>query len=168
MLCACRFCSRNSYFICCAQAGSWEEEQILRGHEGPLTCLAFSLDGDSLVTGSTDRTARIWRMKPFLRGGSRGGIGDAVAAVGRGGVSGDESQKPDSGEGGAPQGGAWACMSVLKGHEGEVTSVCFSRDGRQLATGSADSSAKLWVVSEDGNCLGTVQVRRSGAWGQCR
>ena len=152
--------SRKRYYLCCVQAGSsWEEEQILRGHEAPLTCLAFSLDGESLATGSSDSTARIWRMKPFPRGGAQGrghaqgGVNDAAAAA----VSG---LKPESREGGVPQGGRWTCMSVLKGHEGEVTSVGFGRDGRQLATGGTDSSAKLWVVSEEGKCLGTVQVSR--------
>jgi dipeptidyl aminopeptidase/acylaminoacyl peptidase len=31
-------------------------------HEKPITCLAFSSDGRTLVTGSADRTARIWDL----------------------------------------------------------------------------------------------------------
>jgi periodic tryptophan protein 2 len=34
----------------------------LAGHEGPISALAFSPDGNSLVSGSWDRTARIWSI----------------------------------------------------------------------------------------------------------
>ncbi|KAG6265579.1 hypothetical protein E4U49_000871 [Claviceps purpurea] len=34
----------------------------LSGHEGPVSALAFSPNGDSLVSGSWDRTARIWSI----------------------------------------------------------------------------------------------------------
>lgn len=34
----------------------------LAGHEGPVSALAFSPDGNSLVSGSWDRTARIWSI----------------------------------------------------------------------------------------------------------
>ena len=35
---------------------------VLRGHEGPVSALAFAPDG-RLVTGSCDRTARVWDLK---------------------------------------------------------------------------------------------------------
>lgn len=34
----------------------------LSGHEGPVSSLAFAPDGDALVSGSWDRTARIWSV----------------------------------------------------------------------------------------------------------
>lgn len=34
----------------------------LSGHEGPVSALAFAPNGDSLVSGSWDRTARIWSI----------------------------------------------------------------------------------------------------------
>jgi WD40 repeat protein len=40
----------------------------------------------------------------------------------------------------------------------QVTSVCFGSNGRQLATGGSESSARLWMVDESGRCLGAVQV----------
>jgi WD40 repeat protein len=42
----------------------------LAGHEGPITAMAISRDGRWLVTGSADRTARVWKL-----------TGDAIGAT---------------------------------------------------------------------------------------
>src|SRR5262249_756775 len=46
-------------------AGVWEadtgkEVVLLKGHQGPVSSVAFSPDGKRIVTASFDRTARIW------------------------------------------------------------------------------------------------------------
>ena len=35
---------------------------------------------------------------------------------------------------------------VLRGHDGEVTSVAISPDNRWVVTGSADKTARLWLL----------------------
>jgi WD40 repeat protein len=45
----------------------------LKGHSGPVTCLAFTADGSRMVSGSKDKTLRIWdpitgRETYFLKG----------------------------------------------------------------------------------------------------
>ncbi|HKB03739.1 MAG TPA: protein kinase [Gemmataceae bacterium] len=37
--------------------------EVLRGHEGPVTALAFSPDGTRLLSGSEDRTAVLWDVE---------------------------------------------------------------------------------------------------------
>lgn len=48
---------------------------------------------------------------------------------------------------------------VAQGHSDSITSVAFSPDGKQLATGSADHNARIWDLSS-GHCSVVLQVRQ--------
>jgi hypothetical protein len=45
-------------------ARSRETLLVLRGHEGPITSVAFSQDGKRLVSASFDETLRVWETTP--------------------------------------------------------------------------------------------------------
>jgi WD40 repeat protein len=38
------------------------------------------------------------------------------------------------------------CVRTLEGHSGAVSSVAFSPTDRQLATASADETARIWAL----------------------
>ena len=47
-------------------------------------------------------------------------------------------------------------LVTLEGHESTVRSVCFSPDGRQVASGSYEGTVRLWDV-ETGACVRTLE-----------
>ncbi|KAF1934812.1 hypothetical protein EJ02DRAFT_488717, partial [Clathrospora elynae] len=49
-----------------------------------------------------------------------------------------------------------ACLQTLEGHGDRVSSVAFSHDSTQLASGSGDKTVKIWDASS-GTCLQTLE-----------
>ena len=47
-------------------------------------------------------------------------------------------------------------LFTLEGHDSLVTSVCFTPDGKKLASGSADKTVRLWDA-ETGACVRTLE-----------
>ncbi|MGB0506457.1 MAG: WD40 repeat domain-containing protein [Pikeienuella sp.] len=45
-------------------ARDWAEIAVLRSHEGGIFVASFLSDGRRIVTGSDDRTARLWSSPP--------------------------------------------------------------------------------------------------------
>ncbi|KAK4441876.1 hypothetical protein QBC34DRAFT_458153, partial [Podospora aff. communis PSN243] len=53
-----------------------------------------------------------------------------------------------------------ACLQTLEGHNYSVSSVAFSPDGQQLASGSGDQTIKIWDTTS-GQCLQTLEGHSS-------
>jgi WD40 repeat protein len=41
-----------------------DERAVVRGHDRPVTYVAFTPDGRTLATGSQDHTVELWRLSP--------------------------------------------------------------------------------------------------------
>jgi WD40 repeat protein/V8-like Glu-specific endopeptidase len=115
---------------------------VLRGHEKFVTSAAFSPDGKLIVTGSWDKTARIWDARSgaelkVLRGHEDWIRSAAFSPDGTRIVTGsyDNTARIWDARSGAE-------LKVLRGHESIVYSVAFSPDGTRIVT--AGGTARLW------------------------
>ena len=114
-------------------------KSTLEGHTSLVLSVAFNSIGTILATGSWDNTAKLWRFSPD------GSAAICVATL------------------------AWHRTNVnsLSGHRKNVTSVAFHQTLPILATGSGDSTAKLWRLSPDGStatCVATLAGHSSSVW----
>ena len=139
---------------------------VLRGHEGPIHSVAITEDGRFVLSGSSDRTVRVWRVNTTCNDGSGGellrtlqGHQDRVTSVAFAGSRQVVSGSADSTvrvwqTGGSlslrDQHGIACTHMVLRGHKAGVTSVAVSNDATKscIASGSHDKTVRLWNTAD--------------------
>jgi WD40 repeat protein/serine/threonine protein kinase len=128
-------------------AATGKNRFTLRGHTGNVTSADFSVDSRSIVTTSTDGTARVWdaatgEARRVLRGHRH------VVQMGR--ISPDGQWVATASADGtarlwsAATGHEW--MTLLVAHGFEFVSVEFSSDSHRLLTVSTDGTARIWPI----------------------
>ena len=134
------------------------------GHTGAVRSVACGGDGRRALSGSADKTVRVWDVETGRLPPRRSrATPDAVVSVawrgdGRRALSGSDDHTVR----------VWdvetgACLRALEGHTGAVWSVAWRGDGRRALSGSDDQTVRVWDV-ETGACLRALEGHTGAVW----
>ena len=121
--------------------------------------VAFSPDGQRIVTGSQDQTAKVWDSETgqelfALTGHQAAVLSAAFSPDGKCIVTGAcDWFAPGPGEAKVWSAENGQELLTLLGHTSGVRSVAFSPDGKRIVTGSTDKTAKVWYLETGQECL---------------
>lgn len=123
--------------------------KVLRAHLLPLTNCAFNKSGDRFITGSYDRTCKVWDTQngtELLSLEEHKNVVYTMAFNNPFGnliVTGSFDKTAKIWDANTGQ-----MMNTLKGHNMEIVCLGFDPHGLLVATGSMDHTAKLWDVEQ--------------------
>ncbi|MBF0591747.1 MAG: metallophosphoesterase [Nitrospirae bacterium] len=132
------------------------EMSYLQGHGDTVNSVAISADGLKIVSGSKDRTLRIWDMYTGSLINTLEGHSDSVHSV---------AISPD---GMKIVSGSWdrtiriwdmntgSLINTLEGHIGSVTSIAINLDGTKIVSGSYDKTIRIWDMNT-GSLINTLE-----------
>jgi WD40 repeat protein/serine/threonine protein kinase len=120
--------------------------RTFRGHTSGVTSAVFSADGGTIVSGSWDKSVRVWDASSGRELFKLPGHTNSVRSV---------AFSPDGQRivaGGDQTAIVWDVATVrelfrLTGHVGAITSVAFSANGLWIVTGGADHTIRLYDAS---------------------
>ena len=117
--------------------------KTLVGHTGIINAVAVTLDGKKAISGSTDKTVRVWdletgKLLKTLLGHNESITSVAVTSDGKKAISGSHDGNMH----------IWDLQTgeslILEGHTGWVCAVAVSVDGKKVISGISDGTVRVW------------------------
>jgi WD40 repeat protein len=135
---------------------TWNLHQTINAHSDWVRCLSFTPDGDKLVSGSFDKTIKLWQLdtgKALYSLGDRlkGVFALAVSPDGKLLASGSWDEKIE----------LWnletgTLLHKLSQHTASVRSLAIAPDSKTLISGSFDQTIVLWNLPD--GIVGKIMV----------
>ncbi len=132
----------------------------LSGHYGMVTSIAVTPDAKHIISGSFDKTIKVWDLESGKDILTLSGHADWVSSVtitpdAKNIISGssDKTIKVWDSESGKE-------IRTLSGHGGMVSSVAVTPDAKHIVSGSSDKTIKVWDL-ESGKQIRTLQGHTS-------
>nr|VFJ67431.1 MAG: WD40 repeat [Candidatus Kentron sp. FW] len=125
----------------------WLNNPNLQGHKQDINSVAFSPDGQIILTGADDGTARLWDIKTGREINRPSAyLSDIISVVfssdGQTFLTGSDDNTARLWDTNTGQ-----KIRSFSGHSSDVNSVVFSPDGQKILTGSDDDTARLWNIN---------------------
>ncbi|VFV32480.1 wd repeat-containing protein 69 [Lynx pardinus] len=128
--------------------------KVLRAHILPLTNVALNKSGSCFITGSYDRTCKLWDTASGEELHTLEGHRNVVYAIAFNNPYGDKIAtgsfdktcklwSVDTGK----------CYHTFRGHTAEIVCLSFNPQSTLVATGSMDTTAKLWDIQNGEEAL---------------
>lgn len=159
---------------CCSETQAKTQDAacvgILQGHQGRVWSIAFSPDGQTIVSGSEDGTLKLWDVRTGACLKTWTGHDHWVKSVA---YSADGVWIASGSFDGAVkvwQAATGTCYHTWQNHQNTVTAVAFcpaapaeGRSKNLLVSSSYDQTLKFWDIAT-GSCLKTWQAHRNRIW----
>ena len=147
ILCALAFLTFTPH----AQA-QYSQYQTLIGHSSSVTSVAFSPNGTTLASASSDHTIKIWMLRDGQWAQTQT-LTEHTSCVYSVAFSPDGTTLASASYDRTIkiwmlQDGQWAQTQTLTGHTNSVNSVAFSPDGTTLASASSDRTIRIWMLQD--------------------
>eukprot|EP00759_Apiculatamorpha_spiralis_P021839 PhF_6_TR26351/c1_g1_i2/m.37945/K17914/KIF13; kinesin family member 13 len=145
------------------QGSTKELKASLQGHSAPVYCCAISKNGDKIISGSRDRTTRVWDVKKSIEVQCMHDHNGMVLSVDINPTgtlivtsSDDRTVK------------VWDCLTgerlkTMRGHTDKVYGCRFSPSSEEIVTTSCDRTIKLWQT-DSGKKIVTLRGHTSAVF----